>query len=126
MRSTICVTDQQGKQVEKCQKFNNSSLKSYFEKIKMPIQALCSVSIGSEEENAKKQLLDRIQNEVYKKSIVNQNEDSDDDFMALEESSDKERLQSLEEYRRIAEQTREVKLERLIQVDTCLIDDFKF
>ena len=92
----------------------------------MPIQALCSVSIGSEEENAKKQLLDRIQNEVYKKSIVNQNEDSDDDFMALEESSDKERLQSLEEYRRIAEQTREVKLERLIQVDTCLIDDFKF
>ena len=83
----------------------------------MPIQALSSVSIGSDDERAKKQLLDRIQNEVYTKKIDNRNEDSDDDFMALEESSEKERLRSLQEYRDIAEQTREVKLERLIQVN---------
>ncbi len=43
-------------------------------------------------------------------------QDFDDDFLALEEAAEKERLKSLQEYKKLAEKTKNVRLDKLIQV----------
>lgn len=43
-------------------------------------------------------------------------QDFDEDFLALEEAAENERLKSLQEYKKLAEKTKNVRLDKLIQV----------
>ena len=44
-------------------------------------------------------------------------QDFDEDFLALEEAAENDRLKSLQEYKKLAEQTKNVRLDKLIQVN---------
>jgi hypothetical protein len=84
----------------------------------MPVQAFTTVCIADDEVSAKKELLARIEKEAFKPSANTDDleQDLDQDFEALEAASEIERLRSLEEYQKLADQTRTVRLEKLIQV----------
>ena len=84
----------------------------------MPVQALAAVCIADHDVSAKKELLARIEKEAFKPSANTDDleQDLDQDFLALEEASEIERLRSMEEYQKLADQTRSVRLDKLIQV----------
>ena len=90
----------------------------------MPVQSLAAVCIADDEVIAKKELLARIEKEAFKPSANTDDleQDLDQDFLALEEASKVERIRSLEEYQKLADQTRSVRLDKLIRVRSNLKD----
>ena len=87
----------------------------------MPIQTVSTVGVvdDDDDQTSKKQLLAKIEREAALKQCAAAAVDDDDfeeDFLAAEEAAEKERVRSLEEFRRMAELTKEVKLDKLIQV----------
>ena len=84
----------------------------------MPIQTLSSVSEANDIDAVKGQLLAKIEQESLKRRQIAADVDADfdDDFESVEEAAENERILSLEEFQRFADATKEIKLERLIQV----------
>lgn len=80
----------------------------------MPIQTV-SGGVVDDDQTSKKQLLAKIEKEVLKPFVLDDDE-FEEDFLAVDEAAERERVRSLESFRRMAELTKEVKLDKLIQV----------